>query len=387
MTRWRCLCFAGLVVVGPATADDAGLLATSAAAFRANRDAFPHLRLTHTYQVRSAANLEAFFALPPSDPKGRTVVRYVRRDGAVRFTVTESEESRQVLALKTPPTTRGPNGMVWGPTYESFPHSMLSNSGVTLTHQPRGRAAGLFAAEPPPHERPHCLPDRLADTFDFGAVATNALAGRFRYTCRMGGDRVVAEFRPLAEATATGNTTPVTRQVFELDPARGYLPTDYRKEFTAGGQMFVTVGRLSDLRTCSGGRWFPGRLQTANSPAKAAQSITGHDFIVTDLDANGRPTDVDLSVTLPAGTAVIDPARREVVTRREETIGPAELQGLMDRVAAVEPTHPSQPTARADLTDRRPRPWWQWAGYGVSGLLLASGVGLGIRRVVAGNRS
>jgi hypothetical protein len=363
-------------------ADDVDLLARAVAAFKANRDAFPHLRVTHTYQVRHAKTVEAAFALPPADPAGRTMVRYVRRDGAVRNAVTESDETRRILDQKAPPTTRWANGMVVGPPHEANGYDYLCADAAGFAFRPRMRSASAVRQEFRSRTYTFSLVHRLYDQLDVAAVAADARAGKYVAACREADGRVVVEFRlppgatPPPESLLPASLTCLT---FELDTKHGYLPVLHRLDCShKDGRQVSLIYRLSDLRACSDGRWFPGRLQSAQEPVPPNTHVTAHDLVVTDLDADGRPSDADLSVPVPAGTRVVGPDRKWLVTRRDESVGPADLPGLFDRIAGVEPLPNLPNSARADLTDPPPpRPWWRWAGYASAGaFVLAAAVAL-----------
>jgi len=94
--------------------------------------------------------------------------------------------------------------------------------------------------------------------------------------------------------------------VYLLDPARGFLPVQLwiqRPDGTVHSKAVVT-----DVRQCTGDRWFPMRCvyfrARTEDAMQGAGSVTV--FQVTDLNVANRPSDDAFVVTIPKGAALHD---------------------------------------------------------------------------------
>jgi len=87
-----------------------------------------------------------------------------------------------------------------------------------------------------------------------------------------------------------------------LDTARGFLPI--HMDFSGDFELFIT-----DVRQCSGGRYFPMR-SCELTPNKKTGQVTVREVRVVSLDVDKRPDADEFGITLDAGTRVINLARK-----------------------------------------------------------------------------
>jgi hypothetical protein len=87
-----------------------------------------------------------------------------------------------------------------------------------------------------------------------------------------------------------------------MDPTRGYLPIEMWH--SADGNV-ERKGFITDVRECSGSRWFPGRCVAVEyGPGGASDEVYVIELCVTALDVDNPPKDEDLAIEVAARTKV-----------------------------------------------------------------------------------
>lgn len=151
---------------------------------------------------------------------------------------------------------------------------------------------------------------------------------------------------------------------YAFDPARGHLPA--RAIMSDDGDAPYHEVWLLEAADCGNGRYFPTKFISFNYPRGEEKMFTVRLYAVTELDPDHTPTRDDLSVNLPAGTAV--------GMSRDQHIGWIFLQ--RNTTVHVD----GLPAVAADLDSRLPRKldrtrlrelagrFWPWAAALVGGL-------------------
>ncbi len=92
---------------------------------------------------------------------------------------------------------------------------------------------------------------------------------------------------------------------YYVDPKRGYLPLQIRSIGPGEGS---TRGYITEMRQCSGNRWFPTRCVVVWLGKDAVPSLV-REFRVVELDTERRPDAEALGTTLPGRMQVHDGIR------------------------------------------------------------------------------
>ncbi len=139
---------------------------------------------------------------------------------------------------------------------------------------------------------------------------------------------------------------------FFVDKHRGFIPIETRMYSDADGKTPGTRLFVTDIRECSGRRWFPMRC--------VAISMDGHEvsgqhlvreIVVTRLDVDKRPSRDAFSLKLPAGYSINDPDRSpsQYKLEEDETVTLANLPAFYERTFHEHQVADLQPPARSPL--------------------------------------
>lgn len=382
------LLFAMLTLsAGPEPAVAAELTA-AAAAYRANLAAFPTLTMTQTRRIRRGKTADEVLAAAPATPDQTSTLRLVRHAGRQRVTLTADPASRKRLA-DTKPALDPTTGLVMGPVVDSMDGGQLTDdTGRHADHMPFQRYVAMSAKPVDYNDRDSSI-DTVADVLrggpqeagprDLPACVAAALAGRVTAAVsRSPAGRPVYTF---TGAEGEGS--------FEVDPARGHLPVRIRSARTGGDPAARSSSEfVVELRACTGGRWFPGRVAMATvlpaSRVKTGSAVIGLEYVVTELDADTPPPAADLQLVLPAGTRVHDddgPPGKLLVLAADTTVGPDDLAGLQERTVVASGKTRDRRVVGGDgrtPAERRSRQLWVYGGIAT---LVVVAVGLVVRRV------
>jgi hypothetical protein len=127
-----------------------------------------------------------------------------------------------------------------------------------------------------------------------------------------------------------------TRYRYWLDPQRGFLPI--KCYFLGNDGKEITRAYWTDIRKCSGNRWFPWRgvnIRTygVTDPDKSAGSFRVEEIRVNSLDVDKPPKRDSFRLVLPIGTQVhSELAKGAIHTKEDETVGLDDLPKLMQRL-------------------------------------------------------
>lgn len=93
-----------------------------------------------------------------------------------------------------------------------------------------------------------------------------------------------------------------SRHEFYVDPKRGYLPLQVR---LCSPQGAPTNGYITEIRQCSGNRWFPTRCVVVWLDRKEVPYLV-REFRVVELDTERRPSAEAFATTLPGAMQLHD---------------------------------------------------------------------------------
>lgn len=156
---------------------------------------------------------------------------------------------------------------------------------------------------------------------------------------------------------------------YSFDPARGHLPI--RLQLLWNGrpksQTFVT-----HLRECSKQRWFPERYVIVDTPDKEGALYEVREIKLLELDADHRPDKSEFVVSIPAGTQVLDVAKRDgrhfFTLKQDEKISIDDIPKMFEMCEQV----PNTPLMDTAIPQSSTAAWIRWA-VGLAGLILVSG--------------
>jgi hypothetical protein len=162
-----------------------------------------------------------------------------------------------------------------------------------------------------------------------------------------------------------------------IDPAQGFLPLQ-TTAWTAGFEGPFRIARITAVRKCSGGRWFPERSVIVTPDAAAGVSVM--ELIVTELDVDTPPPDEAFKLTVPAGIRLHDGVQiaQPLLVPAPMSVGPGDLSDLLSLVRA-------QHEVPVVGSDRSPTRVLLIAGCGA--LLLLISVWIVLRRTGATERT
>jgi hypothetical protein len=168
------------------------------------------------------------------------------------------------------------------------------------------------------------------DRGEFAAIAAVSLAALDRGTIRVV-EPQPKEGREAALVELMWGDQDSNSCTFAIDEERGFVPIEAATSFN--GKPF-TRAYVTDIRACSGGRWFPTRCVAIwlNGPEEGG-SHTVREVLVTSLDADTRPDRGAFSLDLPAGMRVNDGEKPAAVftTSADEKITLGGLAELFER--------------------------------------------------------
>lgn len=350
-------------------AGSAELTAVAANGYRANLESFEYVTCRYTVTWGFAKSLDDALA-GRLEPNARTATAVFYKDGRViRFRIEEDAASKATLD-KPPKPVPAPElgGLKAGPLMPFITLDYLVNGAHGLCFSPHARGANIYDGGTPKGRevdgRFLFTPLGVNTKYDFGLLAEQAAHGETRLTA--------------SAATAEGayeGTFQVTKDLaieFTIDLNRGSLPTRIEQTHKKGadGISYVVV---PDVRACSRGRWFPGRVVTflKQFPSQSPCGVT--DYRVTELDVDHRPPQEALTVELPAGTTIcqFDDSRKFFKTRRPERVGSEDLARIQELTEEV----PSKPQTDTAIVQPRRYTWVWYAGGGVLGLLILAYLG------------
>jgi len=165
---------------------------------------------------------------------------------------------------------------------------------------------------------------------------------------------------------------------FVLDPSQGYLPLYISSHYPKFGKSEMIDGHprqqcfLTRARPCSKDRWFPDRFLLVSTPDNKGGRYSIVEFNVTEFDADTRPSRLDFSITIPAGTTICSDLYtnplRYFSLQQEERIGLEELPSLFAMLEKAQPGRPMD-TAIPRVSHLR-RYWWAYALTVPAGLVV-----------------
>jgi hypothetical protein len=124
---------------------------------------------------------------------------------------------------------------------------------------------------------------------------------------------------------------------FWLDPDRGFVPIRGSVFASTGEELHRTY--WSDIRKCSGDRWFPCHWLAISIPRRADAGFSVRELTVTSFEADKRPTPDAFRLTIPGGTQIIDPHTKYALfhLKTDESVRPDEIKKLHDRCLLTVP--------------------------------------------------
>jgi hypothetical protein len=216
--------------------------------------------------------------------------------------------------------------------------SILTNGSYRLDYFQDWKGASIFG-----HDGPSPLRIRLTP-FDMGVMGDNeALSpGNLLTECVRGNltcQSITTEPINGHEILIVEILHPKqTRIKYWLDPERGFLPIQ-RSSFGSTGRE-IARAYWTDIRKCSGNRWFPWRAVRIDDPNKGGGPFRVEEIRVNSLDVDTPPARASFRVTIPKGIQLHAPNTQFAVcepSTDDEAVGLDDLAKLHKRCLDIAP--------------------------------------------------
>ncbi len=153
--------------------------------------------------------------------------------------------------------------------------------------------------------------------------------------CRVDGIEEVDGRKLVVVSHAYVNSKDQPHRRFWLDPARGFLPVQMTSTYDDPEQRFVKTV-VTEVRECTGGRWFPMRTvkMCFPTPAQIEQKIEVFELRVTELDVDKPPTDEMLAIDLPKGSHLHNgiEANSQITFQADQRVSVTDFDELSERM-------------------------------------------------------
>lgn len=355
------LWLAGSLCAQPA--DSVQPLVALANGYRANLESFEFMTCRYTYTSGRATSLDRAVAgqLEPGDRVAQVV--FYKDRSTLRFRLDEDAVTKKELAAPPGKGSGTLAGLKVGPLIPFETSDFVRNDDRSFLYAERHRTGNIYTGGE--HKTiaigPYFILTPLGDGTeeDFGHLVDRAARGAVPFTAGAvtGGERTIT-FRPKSDAALS----------YTIDLARGFLPRRFEQSWSKGGGGTVAV--VPQVRKCSRDRWFPERVVVFSQHA-AGKPGSVQDFKVTELDVDNRPSKDDLTVSLPAGTNVLQYGNslKSFKTRRPERVSSDDLDRMYELTEKV----PEEPLTDTAIVVPPSRAWiWYAAGGGVLAALAAA---------------
>ena len=267
--------------------------------FAANIGSFPFYSCTFTVTKAEASSVSSALA---GERKSAVTAEH-------RLAVLGDTEVCECKFAPPPPIKREKSAVLPKETlrHKSTPfvgNAILKNRKQGLIYSPVLTTANLHADRKPPpefsitpwnlgmlgHGTNWCGPEVLIerDTHQLVEFATDSNVGKLSFRFKFK--------EPIVHET----------RFFRLDPERGYLPTMsgvQNDRIKSENGEYMCTGHLLEARECSNGRWFPIHwIRTINFGNNTPIDVL--ELKVLILQSESKPTQEQMSITMPAGTSV-----------------------------------------------------------------------------------
>jgi hypothetical protein len=117
-----------------------------------------------------------------------------------------------------------------------------------------------------------------------------------------------------------------SRTTYWFDRRRGYLPVRRTRRLKDGRSQRIAI---TDVRKCSGGRWFPARVVSVDMRA-GGEVWRVKEIVLTALDADSEIKDREMALVLRRGTRLlhVDDMLSSFRLSAEERVGIGDLEAL-----------------------------------------------------------
>jgi hypothetical protein len=362
----------GLLAAAPAAAsdDDARRLADL---YRANRDAFPTFVCTFTMAIGGAQDVQEALARGPQRKVTRATGVWARHNGVERYELNR-HVSRERPAGPPASSARGGYGVPLPP------RAVLRGPEWFLRIGDQRRYGNIGRVESPPRHRADYTTWNMA-----GHSSDDAMVDPCELIAKYLGseEAVVTVTPPLPDGPALTKldiafSSNGWRWQFLCDESRGGLPVE--TTMTSGGKADLRA-YITEIRACSGGRWFPTRLVMVSPLNPASEGVYVREIKVDKLEADRTPTVAELSVDLPAGATLGDPRVVDGQFRleRPQKVSYDELAKLVARAHQVAQQSQPQGLVPVTVATAPARDWRPWI-IGANVLVVLAVVGYLVHR-------
>jgi hypothetical protein len=249
------------------------------------------------------------------------------------------------------------------------PEKYLGKDGLVLKYSSilgGGGIASPKAPAPPIVLTPWDMAEMMGNTGELNPADLILRAARNPAVTFKLGEPKLVEGRSLTPLVVEGpGDEPKERSQFTflVDPQQGYLPLQMWHAYEG---RIEHQGFITRVRRCSGSRWFPERIvtaqriETANVDSRDRGRYFCRELTVTELDVDHPPQDKDFAIQVPAGAQFhngIDPASA-VYVDKPRTLRAEDIAGLLAycdataaRYRALNPKNKSAPVSKATAKD------------------------------------
>lgn len=300
-----------------------------------HRESFPAITCKFTYLQGTANGLDVAIRGQPGDIKPSTT-------SSMRWLV---DKQSALLELRADPS-------IWKEAQSqaekagapiSVPvasQTILTSGSFTLNYYGDWESANISGLDHPTHRKIRLTPFSIGlmgdnEALNPGNMLSECVRGKM--TCESIATENLDGHRIVVVQASFGRPEKPMRMKYWLDPDRGFLPI---RSIIIGSQgKELERGYWTDIRKCSGGRWFPWRgvhITTFGvvDPDKGSGPLRVEEIRVNSLDVDKSPARTSFQVVLPKGITAVDPEVQGAVTDRlteDETVGLDDLAKLHKR--------------------------------------------------------
>lgn len=192
-------------------------------------------------------------------------------------------------------------------------------------------------------------------------------------SCRFDGTEQVRGRDLLAVTYDDSSGTHNVRSKFWFDPERGFLPVQMTKQSDNPNSIRTKVV-VTDVRECSGGRWFPMRSIKilSRGPRQPDKELDIFELVVRQLDVDTPPTDKMLAIDIPKGARLhnrVDPLSQGALRKRQR-VSVADFGGMKEDMSQKAEKRRIEHEREKALALEESEPSRNWLAIGISTALL-----------------
>jgi hypothetical protein len=224
--------------------------------------------------------------------------------------------------------------------------TILTNGSFKLNYLQPLKSASIIGPDHPPEGKIRITPFTMGlmgkdEQLSPGSMLSDCVRGKM--TCEAMSSEELDGHKTVMVLITFGAPDRRQQLKYWLEPELGFLPI--RSILYGNGGIELARAYWTDIRKCSGNRWFPWRaikVTTYNSTdsTKSPGPLRAEEIRVNGLDVDNAPTRESFRIVLPKGVRLHDPNIRFAVSKlltQDEEVGLDDLPKLHQRCLDMVP--------------------------------------------------